>query len=92
MYYLTLVLNFLEIPKAICISTTLNQPAPNMLTRYFQHLPSLWHKVEALINHIVELVLPWFLLLPGIPRTWRINCALVQIFFQATIIASGNFR
>jgi len=66
-------------------------PAPNMLTRYFHHLPSLWHKVEALINHIVELVLPWFLLLPGIPRTWRINCALVQIFFQATIIASGNF-
>ena len=40
----------------------------------------------------VELVAPWLLILPFVPRNWRINAALMQILFQCTIIASGNFR
>ncbi|CAN0000282.1 unnamed protein product [Choristocarpus tenellus] len=45
------------------------------------------HKVEVLINHAVELVLPWPLLLTRTPRAWA---GLAQVAFQAAIALSGN--
>jgi len=68
------------------------QPVPNPLSVYFHRMPKLWHKFEILINHFVELVVPWFLLLPSFSwgRKLRIGAGLVQILFQCLIIASGN--
>lgn len=44
--------------------------------------PKVW------INHFVELVAPFLLLLPF--RRWRITGGLIQIIFQLTLITSGN--
>ncbi len=66
------------------------QPVPNPLTRYFHRMPKAWHKFEVLINHFVELVAPWLLILPGIGRKWRIIGGLIQLTFQFVLISSGN--
>ncbi|CAM9685529.1 unnamed protein product, partial [Scytosiphon promiscuus] len=64
------------------------QPNPNPLSRYLHHLPSAgWHKVEVLVNHVVELVLPWCLLLT---RRQRCFAGVVQILFQVALVVSGN--
>lgn len=66
------------------------QPVPNPLTRYFHWMPKWWHKGEVLINHMVELVAPWLLILPGLPLAWRRAGGVIQIAFQAILISSGN--
>ncbi|CAN0144821.1 unnamed protein product, partial [Ectocarpus sp. 13 AM-2016] len=64
------------------------QPNPNPLSWYLHHLPSAeWHKAEVVANHIVELVLPWCLLLSRGPRC---VAGSIQILFQAVLVASGN--
>ena len=64
------------------------QPVPNPLSRYFHFLPAKWHQFEVLMNHFVELVAPWLLLIPicGFRRAggW------IQIMFQLVLITSGN--
>lgn len=42
------------------------QPVPSPTSFYFHHSSEIWHKFEVLSNHIVELGLPYFLLLPGV--------------------------
>ena len=64
------------------------QPVPNPLTRYMHWAPIWWHKVEVLVNHFVELVAPWLLLVP-VP-SWRRAGAWIQIIFQITLISTGN--
>jgi hypothetical protein len=68
------------------------QPVPNPFTRTFHSAPKLWHKLEVLSNHFVELVAPWLLILPGIGRSWRIIGGLIQLSFQCILISSGNLR
>lgn len=63
------------------------QPNPHPLSLLFHRLPVPVHQLGVLTNHVVELVLPWFLVLPG---RWRTMAALGMILFQVTLILSGN--
>ena len=65
------------------------QPVPNPLSWFLHHLPSEWHQLEVLGNHVVELMLPWLLLIPQ--RTVVAFAGTGQILFQVIIIISGNF-
>lgn len=66
------------------------QPIPNPLSRYFHWMPPMWHKVEVLINHFVELIAPWLLIIPGLPVPLRRAGGMIQLMFQSILIASGN--
>lgn len=66
------------------------QPVPNPLTRYFHWMPRWWHKLEVLANHGVELLAPWLLILPGLPKNWRRAGGLIQLAFQSILVTSGN--
>lgn len=66
------------------------QPIPNPLSRYFHWMPPLWHKVEVLINHFVELVAPWLLVVPGLPVPLRRAGGIIQLIFQSVLVTSGN--
>ena len=66
------------------------QPVPNPFTKYFHAAPKTWHKFEVLTNHFVELVAPWLLIIPGLPRQWRLAGGLIQLVFQGVLITSGN--
>jgi len=64
---------------------------PNPLSRYFHWMPLTWHKLEVLINHFVELVAPWLLILPlNLSAPWRRSAGLIQLAFQSVLIMSGN--
>lgn len=63
------------------------QPIPNAISWYLHRLPGWFHKFCVLLTHFVELIVPWLILIPGTP------CAiagLLTIFFQASLIVSGN--
>ena len=64
------------------------QPLPNPLSWYLHHLPHLWLKTCVLFTHVVELVVPWFLFAPW--RKIRIIAGLLMVYFQLTLIISGN--
>jgi lipase maturation factor 1 len=66
------------------------QPVPNPLTRYFHWMPSSWHKMEVVLNHFVELVAPWLLIIPGLPVSLRRAGGIIQLVFQSFLITSGN--
>ncbi|XP_004604493.2 lipase maturation factor 1 [Sorex araneus] len=63
------------------------QPVPNPMAYFLHHLPWWFHRLEALSNHFLELVVPFFLILG------RRMCALhgaLQTLFQVILILSGN--
>ncbi|XP_064317484.1 lipase maturation factor 1 isoform X2 [Phalacrocorax carbo] len=63
------------------------QPVPNPIA-YFMHRSPWWfHQFETLVNHFVELVVPFFLFLG---RRLCIAHGLLQILFQVLLIISGN--
>ncbi|NXD01665.1 LMF1 factor, partial [Certhia familiaris] len=63
------------------------QPVPNPIS-YFMHRSPWWfHRFETLVNHFIELVVPFFLLLG---RRMSILHGLLQILFQVLLILSGN--
>ncbi|OWK57889.1 Lipase maturation factor 1 [Lonchura striata] len=63
------------------------QPVPNPIS-YFMHRSPWWfHRFETLVNHFIELVVPFFLLLG---RRMGILHGLLQILFQVLLIVSGN--
>ena len=64
------------------------QPLPNPLSWYFHHLPHWWHKACVFFTHFAELVVPWFLFAPW--RRVRALAGLLTIYFQFTLIVSGN--
>lgn len=66
------------------------QPVPSVLTRTMHFLPKIWHKMEVLINHFVECVAPFLLILPGSPRSLVRFGGLIQMQFQSTLICTGN--
>src|ERR1051325_4729826 len=63
------------------------QPIPNPLSRWFHFLPRWILKSGVLLNHLAELVAPWFAFYP---RTARHIAGLVMVLFQVTLIAGGN--
>lgn len=64
------------------------QPVPNPLSIYFHHNLPIIHKIETFGNHVVELLLPWLLLVPY--RMPQLVDGAVQILFQCVLISSGN--
>ncbi|MEJ7602963.1 MAG: lipase maturation factor family protein [Kofleriaceae bacterium] len=63
------------------------QPIPTPLSTVFHHLPSPVLAVGVALNHLVEVVLPWFVF--G-PRTMRLFAGLGLALFQLILIVSGN--
>jgi len=63
------------------------QPIPNPLSRYFHFLPKFWLKAGVIWTHIVQIIVPFFLFIPGIPR---IIAGLLLLLFQVLLILSGN--
>ncbi len=62
------------------------QPIPNPLSWYLHHLPTWVLDAGVGWNHVIELVVPWGLL---VPKTRRVAAWLV-VHFQAMLILSGN--
>lgn len=63
------------------------QPLPNPLSWFFHHYPPAVHRVEVLMTHFVELVVPFGLLIPGPVGT---IAAIITAVFQSSLILSGN--
>lgn len=63
------------------------QPLPNPLSWYFHFLPPAVHRFEVLVNHFVELLVPWTLIAPR--RIRQIGGGFF-IGFQVLLILSGN--
>jgi len=63
------------------------EPIPNPLSWYFHWLPEWIHKAGVVINHVVELIVPFGLFAPqpiaGI-------AAVITMLFQGVLIVSGN--
>lgn len=71
-----------------CLDTHFEtQPNPNPLAWSLHHAPHAVHAAGVLMNHFVELVVPWFAF--GFRRVRHAAGALL-VLFQATLIASGN--
>lgn len=63
------------------------QPIPNGFSWFFHHLPKPALQAGVAVNHIVELIIPFFLLLPRHFRNWA---GVIMILFQVNLIVSGN--
>lgn len=63
------------------------QPLPSPLSPLWHFAPSLVHRAGVVVNHVVELVLPFGLFGPA---RVRLVCGLATIAFQLVLIASGN--
>ncbi len=63
------------------------QPIPNPLSAWFHHLPHAVHAVGVVLNHVVEVGLPWFVF--G-PRRLRLIAGGAMAAFQIILIVSGN--
>ena len=63
------------------------QPLPNPLSWYIHMMPGWFHKCGVLVNHFVELVVPWFYFFG---RRFRSLAGLITIIFQLLLILSGN--
>ena len=64
------------------------QPMPNPLSWYFHHLPKPIHRMEALGNHVAQLVVPWLLFAPQ-PVAGVAGAIIVVT--QSWLVLSGNF-
>ncbi len=64
------------------------QPLPHGLSAWIHHLPQWFDQVSLYLMYGIELILPFFLFLPGIFR--RIG-VMGQILLQITILLSGNY-
>jgi hypothetical protein len=63
------------------------QPIPNPLSRWFHYLPRWELETGVILNHVTELIAPWFVF--G-PRKARHVAGIAIILFQGVLIASGN--
>jgi hypothetical protein len=64
------------------------QPMPNPVSRYAHLLPKRIHRLEVLGNHFAQLVVPFFLFVPGPVGT---VAAVIVIVTQGWLVISGNF-
>ena len=71
----------------------LTQPFPNPLSLFMHNMPRSLHVFEVLMNHFVELVCPWFLLLPSWRwlRPARIAAATISILYMIALGVTGNY-
>ncbi|XP_073492526.1 lipase maturation factor 1 isoform X2 [Aquarana catesbeiana] len=63
------------------------QPVPNPLAYYMHRNPVWFHQFETLINHFIELVVPFFVVMG---RRMCTIFGILQILFQVLLILSGN--
>jgi hypothetical protein len=63
------------------------QPIPNPLSLWFHRLPHGVHEIGVAFNHVVEVIVPFFVF--G-PRRVRIGAALLLAALQVILLASGN--
>ncbi len=64
------------------------QPMPNPMSRIAHLLPKPIHRLEVLGNHIVQLVVPFLLFIPG---TVGSIAGLLVILTQGWLVVTGNF-
>jgi len=64
------------------------QPLPNWISYWFHHLPSWVQRESGFIMFIFELVVPFFIFVPG---RIRILGAVLLVLFQILIILTGNY-
>jgi hypothetical protein len=63
------------------------QPNPHPLSIFFHYQPEWLHKIGVLFNHFVEIIVPFFYF--G-PKNLRRSAGVITVFFQITLILSGN--
>ncbi|XP_005993173.1 lipase maturation factor 1 [Latimeria chalumnae] len=63
------------------------QPIPNPLAYYMHRSPWWFHQFETLVNHFIELIVPFFVFMG---RRMCITHGILQILFQVVLIISGN--
>jgi heme/copper-type cytochrome/quinol oxidase subunit 4 len=64
------------------------QPMPNPVSRSAHLLPKPVHRLEVLGNHFAQLVVPFFLFVPGVVGS---VASLIVIATQLWLVISGNF-
>ena len=63
------------------------QPIPGPLSSFFHFLPSVFHRFEVLMNHIVELGIPFLFFAP---QPYAAIAGVTTIVFHGWLILSGN--
>jgi len=63
------------------------QPLPNPVSWYLHRLPVWFHKMEVLFTHFVEIIVPFGYFWP---QKLRWFAGILTIFFQFSLIVSGN--
>lgn len=63
------------------------QPIPHPLSYFYHKMPELLHQGAVLVNHFVEVIVPFGLFGPALVRRWA---AIITILFQIVLIFSGN--
>uniref|UniRef100_W5M135 Lipase maturation factor n=1 Tax=Lepisosteus oculatus TaxID=7918 RepID=W5M135_LEPOC len=63
------------------------QPVPSPISYYVHRSPWWFHRFETLVNHFIELIVPFFIFLG---RRMCIIHGVLQILFQVALILSGN--
>ncbi|MGE4233395.1 MAG: lipase maturation factor family protein [Bacteriovoracia bacterium] len=66
----------------------LTQPLPNPLSYFFNRLPDWFHKLSCIFTFATELIIPFFIFLPG---RAKIIAAFFGIALQALINLTGNY-
>ncbi len=67
------------------------QPLPPWTAWYAHQMPAGVHQGLTVLTLVVEVLVPWLLLLPGRLRPLRIGAAAAIALFQLGIAATGNF-
>ncbi len=71
-----------------CLDTHFEtQPLPNPLSAWFHAQPHAVHAIGVAFNHVVEVVVPWFVF--G-PRRLRLIAGCLMGAFQIVLVLSGN--
>jgi hypothetical protein len=63
------------------------QPLPSPMSWVLHQAPSWFQALGVIVNHVVELVVPFAIFAP---RPWRSVAGLVLVAFQVVLIVSGN--
>lgn len=63
------------------------QPVPSPLSAWLHFMPGWFHRLGVIVNHLCELVVPFFVF--G-PRRFRHVAGVCLVSFQVLLIASGN--
>ena len=63
------------------------QPIPNPLSRFIHFMPKFIHRLGVLLNHFIELIVPFFAFYPHVARY---TAGILLISFQVILILSGN--